>query len=60
MVDFGLDSGAMSDAERRPGDVAAVVELHIEQGPLLEERGLPIGIVTEIVGNVRVPLGIRG
>jgi len=33
--------------------VAAWVELHIEQGPVLAARGLPIGIVTGIRGNVR-------
>jgi len=33
--------------------VAAWIELHIEQGPVLESRGLPIGIVTGIRGNVR-------
>ncbi|MEW6643865.1 MAG: Zn-dependent hydrolase [Pseudomonadota bacterium] len=33
--------------------VAAWVELHIEQGPVLEKRGLPVGIVTGIRGNVR-------
>jgi ureidoglycolate amidohydrolase len=32
------------------GHYAAFVELHIEQGPLLERRGVPIGIVTAIAG----------
>lgn len=31
-------------------DVGAYLELHIEQGPLLEHRGIPIGVVTDIVG----------
>lgn len=32
-----------------PGDVGAFVELHIEQGPVLEDAGLDIGVVTDIV-----------
>jgi N-carbamoyl-L-amino-acid hydrolase len=37
----------------RPPDIAAFVELHIEQGPLLENRAIPVGIVSAIRGNVR-------
>ncbi|MDY7099791.1 MAG: Zn-dependent hydrolase [Actinomycetota bacterium] len=36
-----------------PADVAAFVELHIEQGPVLEEEAVDIGVVTEIVQVVR-------
>ncbi|UMY18167.1 Zn-dependent hydrolase [Methylobacterium organophilum] len=36
-----------------PAGVAAWLELHIEQGPVLTARGLPVGIVTGIRGNVR-------
>lgn len=36
-----------------PADVAAYIEVHIEQGPVLEERGLPVGIVTAIAGQTR-------
>lgn len=35
--------------------VRAFLEPHIEQGPVLEERGIPIGIVTGIRGNRRLP-----
>ncbi|MFN4088708.1 MAG: hydantoinase/carbamoylase family amidase [Alphaproteobacteria bacterium] len=35
--------------------LAAYLELHIEQGPVLEEMRLPVGIVTGIRGNLRVP-----
>ena len=34
-------------------DIEAFVELHIEQGPLLESRAVPVGIVSAIRGNVR-------
>lgn len=35
--------------------VAAWLELHIEQGPLLESRGVPLGVATAVRGNVRFP-----
>ena len=55
MRDVGADVDRIAqgepllDAKR----VAAWVELHIEQGPVLVARELPIGIVTGIRGNVR-------
>src|SRR5690606_33667295 len=41
-------------------DTAAFVELHIEQGPVLESRQLPIGVVTHIVGIRRVLITVQG
>ncbi len=44
-----------------PANVSAFLELHIEQGPLLEAEGLPVGIVTGVRGNFRLPaIRIRG
>lgn len=55
MRDVGADVDSI--ARGKPlldsGTVAAWVELHIEQGPVLVARDLPIGIVTGIRGNVR-------
>ncbi len=34
---------------RNKGEIAAFLELHIEQGPVLEEQGMPLGVVTGIV-----------
>ena len=45
---------------RGPGGTAAFVELHIEQGPVLETRELPIGVVTNIVGIRRVLITVHG
>jgi beta-ureidopropionase / N-carbamoyl-L-amino-acid hydrolase len=56
----GGDPDALSAPLRRPGDTAAFVELHIEQGPVLEARGLPIGVVTNIVGIRRVLITVKG
>ncbi|MCL4183983.1 MAG: Zn-dependent hydrolase [Burkholderiaceae bacterium] len=41
-------------------DVLAFLELHIEQGPVLEARGLDVGIVTAIVGITRLELHLVG
>lgn len=35
---------------RQPGELAAFIELHIEQGAILDERGVDIGVVEGIVG----------
>jgi N-carbamoyl-L-amino-acid hydrolase len=50
----------LAKALRPAGSVAAFVELHIEQGPVLEQRALPIGVVTNIVGIRRVEVVIEG
>jgi len=46
----GGDPDRLHLATRRPGDIAAFVELHIEQGAILDEAGIDIGVVEGIVG----------
>ena len=60
MTAFGLDPSRIGDATRRPRDVLAYVELHIEQGPVLESLQLPVGVVTAINGGNRASIEIRG
>jgi beta-ureidopropionase / N-carbamoyl-L-amino-acid hydrolase len=50
MARAGFDARRAGDAMAPGGAVAAYVELHIEQGPRLEEAGIPIGVVDSIVG----------
>ncbi len=50
MAGAGFDAHRAPEAQVPPGAVAAYVELHIEQGPRLEEAGIPIGVVEAIVG----------
>ncbi len=45
---------------RERGDITAYVELHIEQGPVLEAAQLPIGVVTHIVGIRRFRICVHG
>jgi allantoate deiminase len=57
---FGLDPSRISEAARHRDEVLAYVELHIEQGPILEREGLPVGIVTAINGAARFTVEITG
>lgn len=50
MARAGFDAMRTPEAAAPAGSVAAYVELHIEQGPHLEEAGIPIGVVEAIVG----------
>jgi N-carbamoyl-L-amino-acid hydrolase len=45
---------------RPPQDLLGYIEVHIEQGPVLLQAGLPVGIVTSIAGAVRHLLTVRG
>ncbi|MCG8511408.1 MAG: Zn-dependent hydrolase [Rhodospirillales bacterium] len=57
---MGGNPAALDSIVRRPGSVAAYVELHIEQGRVLESRGLDVGVVTGIVGITRYNLILEG
>lgn len=57
---IGGDVAAIGSVDRRGVPNAAFVELHIEQGPVLESRGLPIGVVSSIVGIRRVAIEVLG
>ena len=46
----GFDPANLAAARRAPGTIAAYLELHIEQGPYLEQWGVPLGVVTAITG----------
>ena len=58
--DFGLDPAGIDAAAHRREDVLAYVEFHIEQGPVLEGWGLPVGCVTSISGATRYEVEIAG
>lgn len=56
----GIVPGQLVDPLWKPGSVAAFIELHVEQGPTLAERGLPIGVVTAITGIERLVARFAG
>ena len=49
----GHDASRHRRHARDPADLLGYVEVHIEQGPVLLERDLPLGIVTAIAGSSR-------
>jgi allantoate deiminase len=57
---FGLDPADIPGVARKKGSVLAYAELHIEQGPVLEAEGLPVGVVTAINGFSRLRVTLRG
>ena len=57
---FGLDPAQIPRAARRRGEVLAYAELHIEQGPVLEAEGLPVGVVSGIFGASRYTVEVEG
>jgi hydantoinase/carbamoylase family amidase len=56
----GLDPAAVGRTPPAPGSLAAYVEVHIEQGPVLLGEGLALGIVTTIAGGNRHALRVTG
>jgi allantoate deiminase len=50
MKQSGLDPETIGETKRKPSMVKAYVELHIEQGRVLEKEGLPAGVVSGIAG----------
>jgi len=56
----GYDPGRVPAIARRPEDVLAYLEVHIEQGPVLLNGDLPVGVVTAIAGSIRHALTVEG
>jgi allantoate deiminase len=57
---MGGEPGALGAPLPDAGRLAAFLELHIEQGPVLEAAGLPVGVVTAINGASRYAIEIDG
>jgi allantoate deiminase len=57
---FGLDPDAITRAARRPENLVGYLEAHIEQGPVLEQRGRALGLVTSIAGARRMRITVTG
>lgn len=58
MSKIGLDPSLPK--RRNPNSIKAFLELHIEQGPILEEKNIPIGVVEAIVGLTQLEVTIEG
>ncbi|MFW8630391.1 allantoate amidohydrolase [Vibrio natriegens] len=60
MVEFGLSPQEVGKDSRSPEDVLAYLEVHIEQGPVLEAQNQPVGVVTGIAGAKRFQFQVKG
>jgi N-carbamoyl-L-amino-acid hydrolase len=57
---IGGDPAKLASARREPGSIAGYLELHIEQGPILEQQKINIGVVEGIVGILHSDVTIEG
>lgn len=60
MKAFGLDAARMPFAARKPAELIAYLEAHIEQGPLLEAEDLALGVVSGIAAQLRLRVSFAG
>ena len=60
LLAFGGDPDAVAALARRREDVVGYLEVHIEQGPLLESKDLAVGIVSAIAGITRARALVKG
>jgi allantoate deiminase len=60
LTQFGLDPEHIGAAARARSELLGYVELHIEQGPVLEAENLPVGVVTAISGATRLSVVLDG
>jgi allantoate deiminase len=57
--EFGLDPSRMAEAVLQ-GPLLGYLEFHIEQGPVLDQLGLPLGVVEGIAGQTQARVSFRG
>jgi N-carbamoyl-L-amino-acid hydrolase len=57
---LGGDPNRLAEARREPASIAAFLELHIEQGAVLDQDGVDIGVVEGIVGIMRWNVTVDG
>jgi len=60
LLGFGGDPAGLAALARKPGSIQAYLEVHIEQGPVLEAEGEPVGIVTAINAQKRARIRVTG
>ncbi|MBQ1491755.1 MAG: M20 family metallo-hydrolase [Blautia sp.] len=60
MEGYGLDPDKITDAAWKEGSIGHFIEAHIEQGPVLDQKNLEIGLVTGIVGIQRYMFTVHG
>lgn len=60
LVAYGKNPDRIAEGALKSGEAAAYVEIHIEQGPVLEAENEPLGVVSAIVGQTRLKMTATG
>lgn len=60
LIDFGCDPTKFKESEYAPGSIYCFLELHIEQGPVLDLANKPIGVVSGISGPLWWTVKLKG
>jgi allantoate deiminase len=60
LEDLGYDPQEIGTAARQPGEIAAYLEVHVEQGAVLDQLGYPVGIVSGIAGPAHLLVTLTG
>lgn len=60
LIQFGCDPTKLKESQYPKGSIGAFLEMHIEQGPILEANDVPVGIVTGISGPLWLTVELEG
>ncbi len=60
LIEFGIDISKFKESEYKPGSIFCFLELHIEQGPVLDVAHKPIGVVSGISGPLWLTVNLKG
>ncbi|MCA1055783.1 Zn-dependent hydrolase [Rossellomorea aquimaris] len=60
LKEFGVEPDLSGSPAYQKGDIEAFLELHIEQGPVLEQKNRPVGIVSGISGPIWLTVTLEG
>ncbi|MES2646910.1 MAG: M20 family metallo-hydrolase [Bacteroidota bacterium] len=60
LKDFGCDINRFKESEYKPGSIHCYLELHIEQGPVLDNSNQPLGVVSGISGPLWWTVTLKG
>ena len=60
LQDFGCNPDLLNHCCIAPAKLLGYFEVHIEQGPVLQEYDLPVGLVSDVYGQIRISFNIAG
>jgi hydantoinase/carbamoylase family amidase len=60
LLEWGCDPERFDESVYPPGRIRCFLEMHIEQGPVLDKMGVPVGIVSGIAGPLWLTVTMKG